>query len=454
MAITPQQARQELARRELARRELARREQQPQPELYPNKIIPQFTKGLYENLPFGKRIVGMLPNAPQIEQLQAETARPQGFLPMFARGVGSVAPDLAMSSPFMRGAGLIPKIPGIAKAGLGFGAYGGTKAAVQGEPIVPSALSSAGSAALFHGAGKIGAGVVPQFGGRLGSALGGATAGAITGGEEGMALGAGLGALYPSQPYQKQTQKLAETAINYYLKPSKTLKKYANPAQAITKEGIAGFNLDTIDRKADIRLGELKEARDRIKTDIRNSDAEINLKENKALKPLWDLWVELNKDPLSHRTEIKALERNLTDLESKDLGKLNIDQAYDFIDRINNLKPSGIFTKTSTAKINSALHETYHNVREAINKADISNDLKSINKRMSDLIAAKQAINDAVNKNGLNTRFLPIGFGLYGVTTGNPILATMVGTEEVLRTPGGSSFIGKMLSTKYPKVKR
>lgn len=184
-----------------------------------SKMIPQFTKGLYENLPFGKRIVGMLPNAEKIEEQMETTPRPKGFLPSFARGAGATAPDLAMSAPFMGGAGLIPKIPAIAKAAIGFGAYGGVKAAAQGENIPQKALESGASAALFHGAGKLGASLIPKvlpFAERIGSAIGGGATGRMIGGEEGMALGAGLGALYPAQRISKSPTKLAKEATEAY----------------------------------------------------------------------------------------------------------------------------------------------------------------------------------------------------------------------------------------------
>lgn len=447
----------ELINRELANRQGQEIPQQFSQEELSSKMIPQLTKGLYESLPFGKKAVSMLPNAQQIQQLMETIPRPQGFLPSFARGAGAVAPDLAMSSPFMRTAGLIPKIPAIVKSALGFGAYGGAKAAMQGEQILPSALSSAGSAALFHGAGKLGATALQKlpFGERIGSALGGGLAGQVTGGEEGMALGLGLGALYPATKLQptEQTSRMAETLINYRLKPSKSIKKYTNPARGISREGLWGKNIADLESKVDMRLGELNNYKDSMKTEAKNLGVIVNLNKTKALKPIYEVLTELQKAPESHAPLIEAINRNIRDIERfGDLSKLPIDKAYELRDLITSLKPS--IWKGSNAgevRISNALRESYHNIVNSINESGISPDLKQTNKRISDLIGAKQTIEDASKANPSYWRMLPlplmIGYGIQG-PLGALAGAGTLAAETVLGTTG----ISKMLSKKYLKV--
>ena len=448
---------------ELINRELANRQQTPQNQELSSKMIPQFTKGLYESLPFGKRMVSMFPNAEQIQQQMETTPRPQGFLPSFARGAGAIAPDLAMSAPFMRGAKYIPKIPAIVRSALGFGAYGGTKASVQGEPILPSALSSGLSAALFHGAGRLGATAIPKFipgAERLGSALGGGIAGQLTGGEEGMALGTGLGALYPATRIQstEQSTKMAEGLVNYVLKPSKSLREFGkSPARAVVKEGLWGRNIADLDNKTQTRLNELNTYKDRLKFEAKNMGVTVNLAKNKVFQPLSDLLTELQKAPESNTTAINNITKNLNDLlapqgKFRQLNNVSIDEAYNIRDIVNNLKPTGIFNTQSEAMTSKALHQVYHNIAEAINTSGISLDLKLTNKRMSDLITLKEAINDASNRNPSYWRMLPfplmVGYALkgpLGVVSG---LATLAAET----TPGATT-ISKILGKKYPKIK-
>jgi len=120
------------------------------------KIIPQLTKGLYESVPFGKRIISMLPNAPAIQEVQAETPGPQGAFPALARLAGETAPDLAMMQPFIGGASTISKLPAILKLATGVGAYEGTKAGLtQGpERIIPEATKGFATTAALGYAGK------------------------------------------------------------------------------------------------------------------------------------------------------------------------------------------------------------------------------------------------------------------------------------------------------------
>ena len=121
-----------------------------------SKIIPQFTKGLYENLPFGKRVISMLPNAEKIKKVQEATPSPRGILPTAGRIAGEAAPDVAMMTPFLGGASVLPKAPGIIKLATGVGAYAGTKAGLTEGPqrILPEGGKAFATTAALGYAGK------------------------------------------------------------------------------------------------------------------------------------------------------------------------------------------------------------------------------------------------------------------------------------------------------------
>jgi hypothetical protein len=170
--------------------------------------IAQFTKGLYESVPFGKRVVGMLPNASEIQKTQNLIPQPTSVGTQVARAVGQTAPDLAMSTPFLRGAGLIPKIgkSAIAQGVTGLGAYGAAKAAVTGQPVLPTAGKYALSGAAYGIGGKAGATLIPKalpFAERIGTGIGTGLTNVFTGDPKEWAanfiFGAGTGSISPTE---------------------------------------------------------------------------------------------------------------------------------------------------------------------------------------------------------------------------------------------------------------
>ena len=174
------------------------------------KVIPQFTKGLYETLPFGKRIISMLPNAQIIQQTQENIPQPTNLPAKLGRTIGEQAPNIAMATPFVGGAGALPFIgkSALATGVTGLGAYSGTRAAIEKKPILPAVVSGAGQGLLYGVGGRVGATLMPKalpFAETIGSALGAGTIGAATAPEgEKLASGifmSGLAALNPSQRY-------------------------------------------------------------------------------------------------------------------------------------------------------------------------------------------------------------------------------------------------------------
>ncbi len=128
-----------------------------QQQKYATKFIPQFTKGLYEEAAFGKRAIGALPHAERIRATQETIPEPIGLKAKIGRAAGRIIPQIAMSAPFLSGAGAIPRIPQIAKTAIGLGAYGGARAKAQGDPVLPAAAGGAGAGLAFGGLGKLGA---------------------------------------------------------------------------------------------------------------------------------------------------------------------------------------------------------------------------------------------------------------------------------------------------------
>ena len=466
MPITPQQAKAELARRELAKRGISL--EQPS-QILPEQITQspdvQLMAEWLRNMPFGKRISSLMSGQPLENIEQTLSAIPEPQSKTFGMAVGKALPDIAMATPFMRGAGLIPKIPAFAKTALGLGTYAGTKAAAQKRPILPSAGMGALAGAGFHGASRLGATLIPSFipgAERIGSALGGYATGKILSPQEdkeALFYGA-MGGMFPSKRIQptEQTTKLAENLINYVLKPSKSLREFGkSPARAVVKEGLWGRNVADLDNKTQIKLNELNTYKDRLKFEAKNMGVTVDLAKNKVFQPLSNLLTELQKAPESNATSINNITKNLNDLlapqgKFRQLNSVSIDEAYNIRDIVNNLKPTGIFNTQSEAMTSKALHQVYHNIAEAINISGISPNLKLTNRRISDLISLKEAINDASNRNPSYWRMLPfplmVGYALKGPLGVASGLATLAA-----ETTAGATTISKIMGKKYPKVK-
>lgn len=182
----------------------------PTQTMLSQKVIPQFTKGLYESLPFGKRVVSLLPHAQEIQRTMEETPQARNLPAQLGRTVGEQAPNIAMATPFLGAASMLPLIgrSALATGATGLGAYSGTKALLQRQPIIPAVMSGAGQGLMYGVGGRLGATTIPKFipgAERIGSALGAGSIGAITSEDKDKLSNAifmgGLGALNPSQRF-------------------------------------------------------------------------------------------------------------------------------------------------------------------------------------------------------------------------------------------------------------
>ncbi len=114
------------------------------------KFIPQMTKALYEGVPFGKRVIGMMPNAEQLKQTMESTPEPSNLM----SGAGRLAGQIASAAPAMAGAEAV--IPGKILAGaLGFGAQRAGQVSSEGATPIQSLAEGAKETAIGYAGGKV-----------------------------------------------------------------------------------------------------------------------------------------------------------------------------------------------------------------------------------------------------------------------------------------------------------
>lgn len=456
------------------------------------KIIPQFTTGLAESdLPFAKEASFGAPIKPE------DMPRPKGIPATLARGVGNVAPDLAMSAPFIgvagaipkisaipkvaglikagnlfRGYGAIPKVGGLASSGLGFGAYSSTKAALQNkEPsaIVKEGLSGAGQAMLFHGAGKVGASVIPKAipaSARIGSGLGGAVAGGATGGTEGAILGGGLGALYPSKRFEKKSPaKYAKEAIGEYrdiLRPQQgeikniELKKGRNIDDFYKIAAEEGLEIKSSSDQSGNRLDTIS-AQKKIQDKINATNKELELRLTQAKPVSFDLEAIGRTAKKSLRTQIKNdLDYKSAEKEVDNYINASIAEHGKIVDGItlNRIKQGmwsagyNVLSPTS----DKAARRIGFIAKEAIERGYPNSDVKALNSRSGDFATLENILRNAHGRVVKGGQLGRMAGGAIGAIVGSkvpfvgPIFGAIAGSKvskllssPELRTKGATS---------------
>lgn len=233
-----------------------------QQEQFSGKFIPQFTKALFENVPFGKRVVGLLPQGEEITKRLEETPPPSGLAGRAGSIVGSVAPQAAVSAPFIKGASFIPKLPGIAKTALGIGAASGAQAAARNQPVLPAAAAGAGTGLALGLAGKVGVGLTPkQIPGseRIGSGVGGFVAGLALGEEgnklENAVLIGSLGVIAPTKRVTKEFKVDAaiDKGISKGIRPTVVGKRTFSQVKRAQEQGRVAVK-SIVENKNNLRL--------------------------------------------------------------------------------------------------------------------------------------------------------------------------------------------------------
>jgi hypothetical protein len=182
-------------------------------DLKSKSFVPQFFKGLYESVPFGKRAISFLPEdmVADTERRYASIPPPTGKAGTAGRLLSTVSMDLATTYPFLAIASTLPIGSTIIKTALGLGGKRGLDAYIQGENVGLGVAKGAGAGLLFGTAGKVGSSIMPKnvpMAERLGTAGGFGGAGALMSlFNEGDVLqdalfSAGLGFMFP---VRKQT---------------------------------------------------------------------------------------------------------------------------------------------------------------------------------------------------------------------------------------------------------
>lgn len=130
------------------------------------KFIPQMTKALYEGVPFGKRVIGMMPNAEQLKQTMESTPEPSNLM----SDAGRLAGQIASAAPAMAGAEAV--IPGKILAGaLGFGAQRAGQVSSEGATPIQSLAEGAKETAIGYAGGKVIQKAAPAVGKEVGKFL-------------------------------------------------------------------------------------------------------------------------------------------------------------------------------------------------------------------------------------------------------------------------------------------
>jgi hypothetical protein len=429
-------------------------------------FVDQMGYKLYENVPFLKSAVEASRRAEGLTDRPlvplGQEPQPTNLAGKLGAATGQALPQIAMAAPFMGGAGLIPMIgkSALARGAVGLGAYQGTKAGLNREPILPAVASGIGQGLMYGVGSRLGATALQglPMGGRIGSALGSGGLAAATAPEgerlsSGIFMG-GMGGLFPSSKLQptEQSTKLAKGIVNYALKPDRTSKRFgADPVEGIVKEGVMGNNWKETGEKAQIKINELLGYKDKLKLDGKNNQARIDY--TGVFNPLLELRNQLLKDPKIHASIIKEIDANIKSLGSGiNLRSLDIDTAFDLQSRIKRMEPTQ-FDRVSTKEVAKGLRQVYHSMGEAIkNNPQVSPELRVTLKRIHNLSAAREAITDAQNRNSGTWNLIPMSMFGYGVMSHNPLIAGLVAGRAALKTPVVSTGISKMISKQYPKI--
>ena len=177
-----------------------------------NKVIAQFMTGVAESFPGGKTITDNGKKLPSKLPL-SEVPEPNTIPAKVAREVGRALPDIAMATPVLGLAGMIPGVgsSALATGVTGLGAYGAAKgAATQGpKGIIPGAAGGAVSGASYGVGGRLGATLMPKMipgAERIGTAIVSAAIATILQKNENektadAIFAAGIGALSPVKGY-------------------------------------------------------------------------------------------------------------------------------------------------------------------------------------------------------------------------------------------------------------
>lgn len=409
----------------------------PDQDIRSKRFIPQFTKALYDSVPFGKRVVSMLPNADKIKSTMESTPKPENIQANAGKLVGvgaSYAPGFEMGAgmfakPALEGATKLAAMTGekaLAK-NLGKQAFNRTLAGSSigvGAQTAGEASAEGSSPAEAIGQGVIGAGVT-FGGGKAFQALGNTT---------------------------KGMRDVSGRIHNWIVKsPLKAYNYGKNPAEVMQKEGITANTITDYAEKAGDRLSQRsRELEDAVAgsdktidaTDI--IDSHLNAAESKMTGSL--------KDRSSQLAELETVKTNLSK-QYGNLSKLPVQQAIKLKRQLADDFPFTNETRNDFAT--KAAHKIYHDLNDAVELQHP--EIADLNQRVSGLIDITKA---AQNRMAVEARNNPIGListilgvgvagGAAGGATGHNPIESGIGTilaAKALTSPAVMTRVANALS--------
>lgn len=239
------------------------------------------------------------------------------------------------------------------------------------------------------------------------------------------------------KPLKTAETKLAGRIVDSLIKPRhKEFMFGKNPGEAIAKEGIVATNLGNLKDKVQVRTNELMNSIAEIRSNAENFDKKVDV--TKTLQPLRDTYTYLKSvGEKTHAAEITRIENALSDIMSsgKDLTKLTISEAYQLKDAVSSMQ-NWISDNVASHRVNVALRKTYHNIDGVIDKAIPL--LESLNSRVSNLISARQAIDNRIE---ILRRSEPM-----------PTIFSILNLPfEALKMPLTKTTLARLLATRFPK---
>lgn len=228
------------------------------------------------------------------------------------------------------------------------------------------------------------------------------------------------------------TEKMASNVVNSLIKPAhRNLLFGKNPGLGIAKEGIVANNFEELAIKVNEKIDTLMDYASTIRSAPENIDKTVDL--TLALKPLSNVYSELKKLPSFHSAEISKVQSAITDLMSLPLNNISVSKAYDIKGIVSKMQSWKADSEGGKA-MNIALKRTYHEVDKAIDRA--IPELQEINSRLADMISAKKAISNRVEKL-MSQEPLPTAMKLVDL----PFAA--------FKTTKAKTLIGSLLAKKY-----
>lgn len=335
----------------------------------------QMTKEMYEHVPFGKRLVGMLPDADKINKDIESTPAPTNL----AGQAGSMAGKLLSFAPAFEAGGALAGGAKMLGGAIGYGGQVAQEGLNKGEPLQQAAKEGATDAA-----------------------------GAYVGGK--LLEGAGKAITVMPQAFRDTSGRIHDYIVKV---PTKAFSYGKDPLGVLQKEGIQANTIGDYAKSASDRLeqrtGELNDA-------VANSDAKINLQ--------YDVNNRINSAIKSAQGSLKSnpeIIDSLKDMQANinkkygDISDLSLQDAVGLKRQLADDFPfSPMEAKNSSANILAkAAHQIHHDINSNIDEN--APEVGELNDRVSSLIDISKA---AQNRLAIESRQNPVGLigSLVGLT--------------------------------------